>query len=279
MKTSGVVLLLFSLPLLALCQTKPLVVVTGDDILNITSNGGGVASVSGGIGWALGSSRVTVRKQNRMMELTRFFIDKCPSVELTTDAAKTNPDYAVAVGNTLTFMWTTVDQLMVVNRSKQVLFVSKQRDPRRTVKEACSVINKDWKASGRANSTPPMPAAANLTGGNALPAPNTAPADAAPARPVSHNGGAWLGAESTDAPNVRHNGVTLSDVDRGGPAYNAGLRAGDVILNIDGTYIYTIEDLSAEIQKYDPGSRVSVRYMHGASTNETSVVLGRKATL
>ena len=36
----------------------------------------------------------------------------------------------------------------------------------------------------------------------------------------------------------------------------AGLRAGDVILTVDGKYIYTIEELSSEIQKRTPGSRI-----------------------
>lgn len=280
MRTLGVVFLLL-LPILAFPQAKPLIVVTGDDILSITSNAGGVASASGGIGWALGSSHVTVSKQNRMMELTRFFIDKCPSVEVTTDAAKTNPDYAVAVGNTLTFMWTTVDQLMVVNRAKHVLFVSKREDPRRTVKQVCAVIKKDWKSAGMVDSASRTPAPSPVTAqANLLPqATNANRPGAAPSTPTAHGKRAWLGAESTDEPNVRHNGVTLSGVDRNGPAYNAGLRAGDVILNIAGTYIYTIEDLGAEILKHEPGSRVSVRYMRGDSTNETYVVLGEKPTL
>jgi hypothetical protein len=100
-----------------------------------------------------------------------------------------------------------------------------------------------------------------------------------PPTAADQQSGAWLGAESTDAPNVRHNGITLSDVDDHGPAYNAGLRAGDVILNVAGTYVYTVEDLSAEIQKHRSGSRIEVRYMRGASTNETFVVLGNKARL
>jgi S1-C subfamily serine protease len=95
----------------------------------------------------------------------------------------------------------------------------------------------------------------------------------------AQDSGAWLGAESTDAPNVRHNGVTLPDVDDHGPAYNAGLRAGDVILNMAGTYVYTVEDLTAEIQKHQPGARISVRYLRGALTNETYVVLGHKSRL
>jgi putative serine protease PepD len=73
--------------------------------------------------------------------------------------------------------------------------------------------------------------------------------------------------------------VTLSDVDDHGPAYNAGLRPGDVILNVAGRYVYTIEDLSAEIQKHQPGSQIEVRYMRGALTTETYVVLGKKAKL
>jgi hypothetical protein len=41
----------------------------------------------------------------------------------------------------------------------------------------------------------------------------------------------------------------------------------------------TIEDLSAEIQKHQPGSRIEVRYMRGTLTTETELVLGKKAKL
>lgn len=76
---------------------------------------------------------------------------------------------------------------------------------------------------------------------------------------------------------MRHNGIRLSGVERDGPAYNAGLQIGDVILRVDGKYIYTVEELSGAIQKHAPGSRVTIAFMRGSGTYEASVLLGKQA--
>jgi len=85
--------------------------------------------------------------------------------------------------------------------------------------------------------------------------------------------GGYLGATSTQNPRVRHDGVLLSGVEAGGPAYQAGLEAGDVIISVDGTYIYTVSELSTYIQKHAPGSRIQVKYLRGANFYDTYVIL------
>jgi hypothetical protein len=107
----------------------------------------------------------------------------------------------------------------------------------------------------------------------------TAPAVTAPAASAaaSLNGkesqGGYLGATSNDMPRVRHNGVTLSAVEFKGPAYESGLQAGDVILTLNGTYIYTVEDMGSELRKLSPGMRIVIRYMRGSTIYETYAVL------
>ena len=89
------------------------------------------------------------------------------------------------------------------------------------------------------------------------------------------NGG-FLGAASEENPRVRHDGVTLSVVDPGGPADQAGIRAGDVILAVDDHYLYTAEELLAEVRNHQPGSRVHVRYRRHSAINEAYVILERE---
>jgi len=50
---------------------------------------------------------------------------------------------------------------------------------------------------------------------------------------------ATIGASCDDNPTLRHDGITLSHVVAGGPADQAGIRAGDVVLAINDHYLFT----------------------------------------
>jgi hypothetical protein len=215
---------------------------------------------------------------NQQMELAKTFLQRCPDVVPTTNKEKA--DYVVTLNwtqKTRFFLGGKIihkpDQVMLTNRDGDILYSSVARSVGGDVEAVCRIINRGGKA----------PVAANRKEAAPTPVLNSKEDDPPKADGPKPNpqreSGAWLGAESTDAPNVRHNGVTLSGVDRNGPAYDAGLRSGDVILNVAGTYVYTVEDLAAEIQKHQPGSQIEVRYMRGALTTETYVVLGKKAKL
>ncbi len=123
-------------------------------------------------------------------------------------------------------------------------------------------------ASGLAanTSSPPAPVAPS-------PAQNIPKTD--PPRDASQGG--YFGATSNENPRVRHDGVLLSGVEREGPAYQAGLQAGDVIVSIDGNYMYTVADLATYIQQHAPGSRIVVKYLRGANYYDTYVILGGTA--
>jgi hypothetical protein len=216
---------------------------------------------------------------NQQMELAKTFLQRCPDVVPTTNKEKA--DYVVTLNwtqKTRFFLGGKIihkpDQVMLTNRDGDILYSSVARSVGGDAEAVCRIINRGGKASvatsHKETVQPVVPTSK---------AEDDPPRADPPKTDLRHESGAWLGAESTDAPNVRHNGVTLSDVDRDGPAYNAGLRAEDVILNVAGTYIYTIEDLAAEIQKHQPGSQIEVRYMRGVLTTETYVVLGKKAKL
>jgi hypothetical protein len=84
-----------------------------------------------------------------------------------------------------------------------------------------------------------------------------------------------IGAFSDGNPEVRHDGVALTAITGGGPADQAGIRAGDVILAIDDHYLFTIGELKNEIGHYEPGTKISIRYRRYSTIYETSLVVGR----
>ena len=55
-----------------------------------------------------------------------------------------------------------------------------------------------------------------------------------------------------------HDGIVLSGVSSGGPADKAGVKPGDVILAINGHFLYTAAELSREIRSITPGTSVAV---------------------
>ncbi len=72
-------------------------------------------------------------------------------------------------------------------------------------------------------------------------------------------------------------GVRISSVDPAGPAAEAGLRAGDVVLRLDGKLLEDPADLIALVRKHAPGSVVSVEYRRGSETRTVSVTLAADA--
>ncbi len=85
---------------------------------------------------------------------------------------------------------------------------------------------------------------------------------------------ATIGAATDENPKVRHDGITLARVTPGGPAEQAGIRAGDVILAVGDHYLFTAEELDNEIKHHKPGTRVIVRYRRYSTIYETYLVVG-----
>jgi serine protease Do len=71
-------------------------------------------------------------------------------------------------------------------------------------------------------------------------------------------------------------GVFVRSVTIGGPADRGGIKAGDVILSIEGIEVSTAAELISEIQNFDVGERVTLRVARqGGETHEdVTVVLG-----
>ncbi|MFG3703617.1 S1C family serine protease [Micromonospora sp. NPDC047670] len=72
-------------------------------------------------------------------------------------------------------------------------------------------------------------------------------------------------------------GVRLAAVEPSGPAAGAGLKAGDVILKLNGRPMTEPTDLIALVRKFAPGSVVTVEYRRGSSRQNASVTLAADA--
>jgi len=85
---------------------------------------------------------------------------------------------------------------------------------------------------------------------------------------------AYLGIEVTDASN--NGGAKVSSVVSGSPADKAGLKAGDVIIAVDGKQISTADDLTAVVNNYKPGDKATLEITSGGSTKSITVTFGTR---
>lgn len=74
---------------------------------------------------------------------------------------------------------------------------------------------------------------------------------------------------------VEH-GVLIEEVVEDSPASKAGLKAGDVILEIEGRKIEDYRDLVRTLNYYNPGEQVKVKYSRKGKPNSITVTLGKK---
>jgi hypothetical protein len=133
-----------------------------------------------------------------------------------------------------------------------------------------------------ANLSPPVPGTAESKDDTRTPiveAPSTirdpeAPANSSANLPENALIGVWL----MGNPTVRHDGVEISRVQPKGPADNIGIKPGDVVLAIDDHYLFTIEEVRAELLRHEPGARLKVRYRRNQLISENYLILAAKNT-
>jgi S1-C subfamily serine protease len=68
-------------------------------------------------------------------------------------------------------------------------------------------------------------------------------------------------------------GALALSVPEGGPAAKAGIRAGDVLIRLDGDQLTSPEDLLAALRSRSPGQTVTVEFRRGTETREVKVEL------
>lgn len=90
----------------------------------------------------------------------------------------------------------------------------------------------------------------------------------------------WLGALFSDLPLTQQTdgsssrrGIQVRDVTTGGPAWTAGIRAGDILLSIDGVEIGDARALLLVIAQRQPGSRVEFQVQRESEIFETYATL------
>ncbi|TDC31492.1 PDZ domain-containing protein [Micromonospora sp. 15K316] len=86
--------------------------------------------------------------------------------------------------------------------------------------------------------------------------------------------GAQVGGPNAAVPG---GGVRLESIEPSGPAQAAGLRAGDVVMRLNGRPMTEPSDLIALVRKFAPGSVVTVEYRRGSSRQNASVTLAADA--
>jgi hypothetical protein len=72
-------------------------------------------------------------------------------------------------------------------------------------------------------------------------------------------------------------GVRLAGIQEGSPAEIAGLKEGDVIVELGGTKVENLEDLAVSLRNRKPGDRVDIMVLRGGSPLTLKAILGRRA--
>jgi serine protease Do len=89
---------------------------------------------------------------------------------------------------------------------------------------------------------------------------------------------------ATESPAVKrmygvHSGVVISDVTENGPAAQAGLKAGDAIIAIDGKQVKTGDELVNQISSLRPGTKAFIAYLREGKEQKTTVTIADRSKL
>ncbi|SYZ72124.1 exported hypothetical protein [Candidatus Zixiibacteriota bacterium] len=101
---------------------------------------------------------------------------------------------------------------------------------------------------------------------------------------IADNGNGWLGLytqtidkDLKEAFNLgSDHGVVINRVIPNSPADKAGLKAGDIILSLDGTDLTTSEQLADLVGEHNSGDKVKLDVMHKGNKETLSIALGER---
>lgn len=72
-------------------------------------------------------------------------------------------------------------------------------------------------------------------------------------------------------------GALVTGVDRGSPAAAAGVQPGDVITELDGNAVRSVEDLLSALRRTRAGAQVPMSVQRGQSERQVTVTIGERA--
>ena len=93
--------------------------------------------------------------------------------------------------------------------------------------------------------------------------------------PKAAAGQAWLGLGLEEGKG-EDEGVRVAQVFRGSPAQEAGLRAGDRILSINGKEVTDVASLTGEVRSHRPGEEVTIEVLRNGEQKSFQAVLGER---
>ncbi len=68
-------------------------------------------------------------------------------------------------------------------------------------------------------------------------------------------------------------GVVVRSTVPGGPAEEAGIRRGDVLTEVDGEAVTSVEELLAALRRHEPGDEITIEVVRGDDTQQVEVTL------
>lgn len=90
----------------------------------------------------------------------------------------------------------------------------------------------------------------------------------------------WLGVSVQDLAGARMPrggaGVAIANIDRAGPAAKAGLKAGDVVVAVNGAKVETAQGLIRAVAATTPGNAVRLTVRRGSQNVDVPVTVGRR---
>ena len=82
----------------------------------------------------------------------------------------------------------------------------------------------------------------------------------------------WLGIE-VEEPDDKRNGITITEIEEESPAYNAGLKRGDIIIEMDSFKINNVLDFKKNMVKKDVGQNVKFKINRNGSAKKIVIKL------
>ncbi len=75
---------------------------------------------------------------------------------------------------------------------------------------------------------------------------------------------------------LAHGGVVIAQLYVGSPGQQAGLRSGDIILEVDGSPAHSAQDTLASIYAHKPGSTIALEVLRGSRTLQIKAAVGER---